>query len=247
MKPYEILGDKPAHPAPTLFIFSSTAHVSLTDPYYRQCADFLIPKGFLCVSVDLPCHGSDRQPSEPAELEGWRARADRGDDFVGRFTGKLSGILDELIVTGHTDSTRVAASGISRGGFIALHWMAVDERVRAAAAFAPVTDLMALIEFQGTDASRYALHHVAGKLTGRNIWMTIGDQDHRVGTDRAAEFARMVAGTRLVFSIVPGTPGHTTPSGSFEKAATWISQRMAIYAPTSASQRRLCRDRGADS
>src|SRR5262249_48956731 len=96
--------------------------------------------------------------------------------------------------------------GQSRGGFIALHVAAADPRIRCVAAFAPVTNLLALGEFQGMEGSEavnaLSLARSADKLAGRPIWGCIGNKDRRVGTDDA------IASTRAVVeaSVSQGKP-----------------------------------------
>ncbi len=67
---YGIWGDKSATPAPTLFVLSGTIEETLGDPYFRQSGNILAEEGYLCVSVDLPCHGRQRKPDEPNGLDG---------------------------------------------------------------------------------------------------------------------------------------------------------------------------------
>ena len=147
---FGIWGTKVSYPAPTLFVFSATIDESLGDPYYRQCGNALAEQGFLCVSLDLPGHGLDQRDDEPGGLTAWRVRSDRGEDFVTPFTKRARQVLDYLIQAGYTDPERVAACGTSRGGFMALQLTAVEPRIRATVAFAPVTALGTLREFHGT-------------------------------------------------------------------------------------------------
>src|SRR5690349_8576947 len=73
---FSLLGEKPAVPAPTLFIFALDADRTLSSAMYRQAGDILAGRGYLCVSLDLPCHGAQRRNGEAAELKGWRQRID---------------------------------------------------------------------------------------------------------------------------------------------------------------------------
>jgi dienelactone hydrolase len=134
-----------------LFILASTIEATLGDPYYRQAGNELASRGYLCVSVDLPCHGQERRPAEPEGLAGWRYRCDHDENVIDDSNQRLRSVLDHLIETGLTDAQRVAACGTSRGGFAALHFAAADPRVKCVAAFAPVTDLSVLHEFRGAE------------------------------------------------------------------------------------------------
>ena len=71
---FGIWGEKPHAPAPTLVILASTIEGTLGDPYFRRAGNILAEQGYLCVSIDLPCHGTQQLGGEPPQLEGWRRR-----------------------------------------------------------------------------------------------------------------------------------------------------------------------------
>lgn len=226
-------------PAPTLFILASTIDETLGDAYFRQCGTALAEQaGFLCVSIDLPAHGHEHRPDERAGLEGWRDRADRGEDFVAASNARLRAVLDCLIAEGRTDPARVAACGTSRGGFLALQFAAAEPRVRCVAAFAPVTDLAALREFKGAESNplvqRLSVVRQADALAARPVWVVIGDRDTRVGTDDAIAFVRAVTAAALgrglephaELHVLPEPKGHTTPAGAPAAAAAWILAQL---------------------
>jgi dienelactone hydrolase len=229
---------KPNAASPTLFIFAATMKEALDDPYFRQSGNVLGRGGYLCVSVDLPCHGPQRRPDEPNGLAGWRKRCDRGEDFMEEFTTRARAVLDYLVEQGLTDPKRVAACGTSRGGFAALHFAASEPRVKCVAAFAPVVDLGALTEFMGAEKQplvrRLDLMSRADDLAGRAYWLIVGDRDERIGTDHVVAFARRVTtcslakrGLALVDLHVVSEPrGHTTPVGAPEEAAEWIDRQI---------------------
>jgi dienelactone hydrolase len=235
---FGIWGTKVSYPAPTLFVFSATIDESLGDPYYRQCGNALADQGFLCVSLDLPGHGVAQRDDEPGGLTAWRVRSDRGEDFVTPFTKRVQQVLAYLIQTGYTDPERVAACGTSRGGFLALHLTAVEPRIRATVAFAPVTALSTLREFQGATNTEHvdslSLLARAETLGGRSLWLVIGDRDERVGTDDTIFLARRVTKLSLAHGkaadvtlfVQPEPKGHTTPAGSPALAAAWIAQKL---------------------
>jgi dienelactone hydrolase len=227
---------RPSQPAPTLVILSGALEETLSSAYFRQAGTRLADRGYLSVSIDLPCHGQELRAGEPAGLTGWRARCAASDDFVADFTNRLRRVLDELIARQWTDASRVAAVGTSRGGFMALHFAAVDARVRCVAAFAPVTDLRALTEFRGLAdhplAARLDLRHQVEPLSDRALWMIIGDRDQRVDTDKTIALARGITAAALAgqgsprvdLHVVAQPRGHTVPAGSAESAAEWIER-----------------------
>lgn len=234
---FEVLGDRPKAPAPVLFLFATDAQRTLADPAYGRVAGLLRDKGFVCVSLDAPCHGKDNKENAENPLAAWRTRIEKGDDLVGDFNRKCTQVLDYLVAEKYADPARAAAAGISRGGFLALHWAAAEPRVRCVAAFSPVTELLALREFDGMKpgdaAERLNVGRLASKLADRPIWVVIGNVDERVGTERAMRFTRAVVRAAvdqkhaaLVELHVTTTPGHTTPAAAHDDAAAWVAARV---------------------
>jgi dienelactone hydrolase len=231
---YGIWGEKPTAPAPTLIILASTVEGTLGDPYYRRAGNILAEQGYLCVSIDLPCHGSEHRANEPPQLEGWRYRAEHNEDFVAGFNKRLSEVLDDLIAQKYSDPARIAICGTSRGGFMSLQFAAHEPRIRCVAAYAPVTDLAALREFHGAEANAMVqsldVRKQAEKLAGRPVWLIIGDQDERVSTDKAIDLARQITRASLQLKlasqvdlhVIAEPRGHTTPNGAIEGSAAWI-------------------------
>jgi dienelactone hydrolase len=230
---------KPAHSAPTLLVLANSLEGTLGDPYFRQGGNWLAKEGYLCVSLDLPCHGAERRADELEGLDGWRQRFDAGENFIGRFIKRAKLVLDHLIAERIADPERIAVTGTSRGGFSAAHLMAVDPRIRCAALIGPVTDLEALIEFREPQKpaalQALSLAALAPQLAGRPIWIVIGDQDERVGTDRSIAFARQLTATacsqhkspQAELHVLPEPRGHTTPAGAAEASAVWISRQLS--------------------
>lgn len=228
----------PKAPAPTLFILASTLEGTLNDAYFRQSGNVLATRGYLCVSVDLPCHGLERRDGEPEGLQGWRHRCDRNEDVMADLTNRLRAVLDHLIAQGMTDPNQVAACGTSRGGFAALHFAAAEPRVKCVAAFAPVIDLGVLTEFQGAERQeivrRLDLKGRVEELAGRALFLTIGDRDVRVGTDQTIQLARQTTAAslrkngpaRVDLHVVSEPRGHVTPRGAAEQAADWIERQV---------------------
>ncbi|MCF7688469.1 MAG: prolyl oligopeptidase family serine peptidase [Cephaloticoccus sp.] len=235
---FGIWGPELTGPAPILIILANTITGTLEDPYYRQCGTTLAAEGWCCASIDLPCHGAEHRAGEPAELLGWRHRAEAGEDFVAETNRRLTQVLDHLIATRRVDGECVTACGTSRGGFLALHFAAHDERVKGVAAFAPVTDLLALREFRDAGANpliqALALRQHAAILARRDLWLVIGDQDERVGTHHAVELADRIATVAceqgrpvaVEMHVLPEPRGHTTPTGAEERATAWLRGRF---------------------
>lgn len=234
---FGLLGEPGKSPAPTLFVMAVDIQVTLTNPEFNEVGRRLMPDGWLCAALDVSCHGEDARPGEPPGLTGWRARLERGDNFVQAHAKQVSEVLDFLIAEGKTDKTRVALAGTSRGGFMALHCAALDERFRAVAAFAPVTDLRKLREFSGTEQhpliSSVNLLHSADKLAGRAVWVCIGNNDERVSTDECIAFTRATARAAIARELpaeieihVMPSVGHRIHATAHDEAAAWFRQRV---------------------
>ena len=235
---FGLWGNESDRPSPTLFVLASSIEATLGDSYYRQSGNALSNLGYLCVTIDIPGHGSQHRSDEPDGLAGWRYRTDRGEDFVAETNQRLKEVLDFLIREGYTDPAKVAVCGTSRGGFLALHFAAFDARVKCVAAFAPVTDLIVLREFFGAEddqlVSSLSVSAQADRLAGHPVWIIIGDRDERVGTDNSIALARRITASALAqglpaaveLHVLPEPRGHTTPVGAPEQAARWIHQQI---------------------
>jgi dienelactone hydrolase len=230
---FALLGEKPAAPAPTLFVFAGGSAETLSNPDYNKAGRILSQSGYLCVSVDLPCHGEDQRLGESGGIDGWRKRVEKGDPLLKDFLARSSVVLDHLVKEGYTDPRRVAVCGTSRGGFAALHFAAAEPRVRCVAAFAPVTTLPALREFKGLEkhagTQALAVIHLTDKLAGRAVWLCIGNSDLRVNTDDAIAFTRaLVKASSTKKTPVPvelhvmPTVGHSIHDSAHDEVAAWV-------------------------
>jgi len=229
-----IVGEKPRQPAPTLFVLAVSGRGSLQSDDYVKSGRLLRQQGWLCASVDVPCHDEDSRPGEPSALKGWRFRLDQGENFIAPFVEKCRAALDHLIKEGYTDPQRVAVAGTSRGGFCAFHFAANEPRVKWVVAFAPVTDLPVLEEFRGLEnhalTKSLGVANLADNLVGKHIWICIGNNDARVGTDQCFAFTRKVAQTDLAadkpatieLHVMPSV-GHAIHATAHDEAAAWLA------------------------
>ncbi len=241
---YAMLPPRAKRPAPTLLLLATTGQSTLATEPYRRVGALLHAQGWNVVSLDLPCHGAQRRKGEPAQLAGWAARTAKGENIAEDLCARVNKVLDHLVKSRMAEPDRIAAAGTSRGGFMAFQAAAANPRIRAAAGFAPVTDLLALSEFadlrSNALAQQLALVNVAAKLSDRAAWITIGDRDGRVGTDRATAFAKALTRAakrkklrpRVELRVLP-VPGHTSLPHWHDQAAAWL---VSVVTPAAAQQ-----------
>lgn len=234
---YGIHAEKPAKPAPTLFIIGGSIHSIMADKsrYSTVSGDALSKHGWIYVVLDPACEGFALKPGDPSSLGGWAVHCKRGPDFVKPYVERCRDVLDHLIAEGFTDPQRVAVQGISRGGFCALHFAAAEPRIKAVVGIAPVTNPLALQEFEGVTPAQVAhisLDQHLDKLAGRAVWISIGNTDERVSTDDCIGFTRrLVAATRKLrpeLTLVPvhltvsTSLGHRAPDDAYPAAAAYL-------------------------
>lgn len=224
------------HPVPIMLVLTATIDQALGIPYYRQAGRYLTgpPATVRLVSIDLPCHGTQRRPDEPEGLAGWAHRAVNRDDFTAEFNQRMRSVVDHLIAEGVADPTKIVASGTSRGGFCAIRYAAHDSRVACAVGYAPVTDLRALGVFRIAEdvpeVDQWSLEAHTGPLAGRPVYVVIGDRDPVVSTDAAIRFARKLsnqnpaAASNVALHVFSEPRGHTMPPDGAELSALWINR-----------------------
>ena len=228
-----------AAPAPLLLLLASSADETLSnEPYcHGRVGRLLHAQGWNVISLDLPCHGADRRAGEPEELAGWAARIRQGEDIVAAFQKRVNDVLRHLIATGIADPARIAAAGTSRGGFMAFQAAIGNPCFCAVAAFAPVTDLIALAEFAGQAdnplVQRLALMNAVETLADRAAWIIIGNADDRVDTGKAVTFANALMTTSRKLNLgceitlrLMATSGHASFPEWHDEAAKWFLQTV---------------------
>jgi S-formylglutathione hydrolase FrmB len=229
---------QPVYPgAPTLLLLALSLHEALAVKPYCLVGDQLHAQGWNIASLDLSGHGEAARPGEPGGLSTWAARLAAGDDLVAEFQERATAVLDHLVASGAADRWALAAAGTSRAGYMAFQLAAADSRVRAVAAFAPVTDLRALSEFASAqdDPRIIALNltHQAPALANRATWISIGNADDRVGSFCAIAFTQaLIAASRQKNQTVDHslllrpTPGHMSEPGWHTEAADWLALNL---------------------
>lgn len=200
-----------AGPLPTLFYFALSGPDSLElDPFnqpVRFAQERLPLRAF---SLTLPFH----EPPAPPEmaLEHFRTAYARGEDPLSPFLDRAEQALEWTLHQGLADPQHLFLAGLSRGAFVALHFAARESRFRKVCGFAP------LLQFgHPPDPAR---------LKGRSIWLSIGHQDTRVGTEHTLAFSQAIAAhTPISLLLHPsiGRQGHGTPPEIFAAGAQWLT------------------------
>jgi dienelactone hydrolase len=230
---FGMLGSKPATPTPTVFWLGGPIQFSGV-----EIVPFLVERGYLCVALDTPGHGRDREPGDPEKgMLAWRRRIEAKRDFLSEFNQRMSNVIDYLIAEGWTDPDRVAILGGSRGAFIGFHYAAGDPRVKCIAGLIPLLELGHLQEFEGmeNDPATRALDaiNIAERLAGRKVLVIIGDQDYRAGVDYAVAFARQVSKVAedavVELHVLPEPRGHFDPEGTQELTEAWLIKHLGCH------------------
>ncbi len=215
--------DHPAQIAPRpalLLSFSTTRQMSLQTAPYDITAKAFTQAGHYVVSFDLPNHGDGIDKYGEGLVGMWTAHAAGADPF-GRFIAQGRAVIDACLERGWGNPDRIFACGVSRGGYCALRLMAAEPRLQGVTALAPLVDWRSLSEFsalQGhSEMAMLSLEHWVHHLTGRALYLAVGNHDHRVGTERSLRLALRLLekadfsqpGTSTVEVYINNSPGHT--------------------------------------
>jgi esterase FrsA len=235
---FGLFGKKPKSPAPTFFVFATGVDDMDQSRIYSEAGRQLARHGWLYVTLDPPCHGRDAREDEPSTLSGWAHRVQNEEDLMTPFVTRCRNVLDWLVAERYTDQNRVAAGGTSRGGLCALHLTASEPRVKAVVCISPVTKLLVLREFAEVEqkqTAQFDAASLADKLAGRAIWISIGNDDERVGThDCIAACRQFVAAARKkepdvvapVELIIAPSKGHTAIDNGYTLAAEFVLKQI---------------------
>ncbi|MGY1634168.1 alpha/beta hydrolase family protein [Geodermatophilus sp. SYSU D01186] len=116
-------------PRPTMLLFGG-GETYAEDMYFWGGATGMA-RGWNVIAVEVPGQGS-------TAFDGLHFRADVED--------AVSGIIDTVLARPDVDPERLAAYGLSLGGYIVLRAAAHDERIRAVAASTPIMDWRRLLD-----------------------------------------------------------------------------------------------------
>ena len=173
-------------PLPSLFYFAISGPDSLCLDPYNQIVQFLHGEMIRIFSMTLPGHEEGLPAIDAMKI--WAEELSKGNDCVEIFLNSLGIAVDFAIREKFAAPQKLATAGLSRGGFIASHLAARDERFRYLLCFAPLTRLSKIKEFTKdhdlTLANKLDLIHLAPYLSDRHVRMFIGNDDTRVGNKK---------------------------------------------------------------
>lgn len=209
---------------PLLLLFLSGDRASaMPDGRYGSPGRAFLEQGHRIASFDLPAHG-DRVDRHGSGIAGMAALVAAGLKPFDGLVADGRAVIDECLRRGLAEKDGIVVAGVSRGGYCALRLAAADERVTAVAALAPVTDWRALTEFAAQkdrpEVAALALENFVRELAGRRVYVAIGNQDSRVGTDACTRFVlalteqeRRAGGkSGLRYLLVDDSAGHALAS-----------------------------------
>ncbi|GAB4236821.1 MAG: hypothetical protein Tsb0021_16630 [Chlamydiales bacterium] len=226
-------------PLPALFYFVSSAEHSLDLDPYNQPIQFLKENSIRCFSVDLPHHQSGYEPE--AALSRWAQDLMDSSDPITPFIETLKQCLDFLDNQNVLEERKIAAAGLSRGGYIATLIAANDPRIDYVCGFAPLTQFTAAPTFHQLDQADIPgslnLDNIIDKLRNIHLRYYIGNRDMRVSTRSCYEFieklveSKFQSGERspqaeLIISPSVGHLGHGTLPQTFQQGAEWIRKKL---------------------
>lgn len=221
-------------PLPSFFYFAVSGNDTLQKEPFNQVVEFLHGQMIRVFSMTLPGHEGNLPPTKAIEVwaDDYAHKRDPLNDFLDQFEIALSFAIQQKFV----DPNKMAIGGLSRGGFVALHAAARDQRMKYVLGLAPLTDLHQVAEFSYLQPiiPILDLKKVSKQLIHQNIRLYISNHDTRVDTRSCFEFAMSVVESanqhqirspkmELILYPPVGHHGHGTPPEIFKAGADWIA------------------------
>jgi len=204
-KQYSFVVRKPENTSsrPALLLAITTDwKTSLNHTTYNTIPNIFLSAGYNVASFDLPNHG-ELINRYGEGLVGWANAISDGVNVIETIRKIGSRIIDIAIKENLAWQQTVALMGVSRGGFSAMHIMAHDSRVYAAAVCAPVTDLRVLKEFNRLKENKIVLsanaENLVPALADRFLCISIGEKDPRIDEKACYRFHAMLSAASKKF------------------------------------------------
>ena len=151
--------------------------------------------------------------------------------------------VNYCIAEGYAIPGKIAASGLSRGGFVAAHLAACHPAITHLLAFAPLTtfdhmELFSIAPALPLPIAAYALTTLCDRLWDRSTCIYIGNRDRRVDSRSCFAFVdtlvnhayeRGVRSPPIELHLLPsiGFRGHGTSPTSFTSGAQWLCDQLS--------------------
>lgn len=231
--------DIDAGPLPALFYFSLSSEESLSLDPFNQPAVYLSKLPLRVFSLTLPGHGEGLPSTEAMTF--WAQEILSGHNLIQSFVDKIQKAVHTLIKKEIILSDQIAAMGLSRGAFIAMHAAAQIPFFQTIVGFAPLTRLSAIKEFKNLPhlplVEELDLIHLHPSLYSRTIRLYIGNLDTRVGTRYTFDLIEKLSKTawehrirspkiELIITASIGQHGHGTSKEIFHQGAHFAAKEL---------------------
>lgn len=222
-------------PLPSFFYFSLSGPDSLGLDPFNQPVQFLRGEMIRVFSLTLPGHENGLPATQAMQVwaDDFAKARNPIQDFLEGFDQAFAFALENQWI----QPDKVGVGGLSRGGLLALHAAARQEKIRYALTFAPVTKLSRVKEFaalkEDPTVCSFNAENLCSQLVQKHVRIYVGNHDTRVDTQACFHFAHslveasvqhQIRSPKVEFSMYPsiGHQGHGTPPEIFRKGADWI-------------------------
>lgn len=225
--------DRLTHDPALLIELAKDCRGTLDEHPYNQTAMLFLSAGHRVASFDLPNHGDDINEFGEG-LDGMAKASAAGVDVFEQIRAAARATVALTIARGYVRPGRVFVAGTSRGGLSSLHAMVGEPAIAAGALYAPVTHLPVLREFAPIADRKLVRDNNAAllidRLAGRDLYITIGMNDARVGSADCLEFharyqrAYPASGSKLHIDYADG---HSVSDAGRHLGGVFLLERAA--------------------
>lgn len=224
-------------PKPTVIYFALSATETLFVDPFNQPALEIAEKGIRVFSWNLPFHEEGVEPWLAMDkcYDAIRTNPFFLIDFIDLSRNHLNALYQQGLIAPHP----LGVMGLSRGGFMATHLAAQDERIKFILGFSPITEIDYLKDFEDScnPIEKINLEFLTKQLLHTQLRFYIGNNDERVSTDACYNFIKKLTQTfigngvrtapvEMMISPSIGQKGHGTSPSIFKEGAEWLSKQI---------------------
>lgn len=228
-------------PLPSIFYFALSAKDSLSLDPFDQPVQVLLKHPVRVFSFDLPYHGEGMSAVDA--LKGWAGDMQEDNLLLTQYFEQVILCIRSLLLKNILIPGKIAAAGLSRGGFIASHIVAYVEEIQVLLCYAPLTQLTLAKEFafcpNAAHLKQLDMTLLSPLLYMKKVRSYIGNRDIRVSTDACFQWTRSLVETayehnmrsphiELFLKPSIGHQGHGTSKESFEEGAAWLLKVLEV-------------------